>query len=894
MSVAIAAGYNDFYLRHADEDKIQEIFGCDASFSRGFLAKIFSRWRAEELPPAAEPASAQDYHEAIAHFRKHESINGGKIVHGAQSEYINDIFFSKNVNMQHAVLSRKLRGLRSGESKGRSQMLSDSICREVITPALNLFRAKGQTKWTRMVKLLMRQLLRIQEGVEAPAGILQLIQRPSQPSAHQVHESMIVDGEDDDSNSDSSSDTTVDGAEEEEQGNLDAEEEETGVDLQTVQLLRHVSASKVSGKKLRFQEFPTNRTFKKYKMKYGWAERKLEVLAAHRQSGSSGPAIQKNYEELGRQYVEHDIRHPDQIMVTDEIHWQKSWENALALISCIVASSDKRSQSGGPGKVSDGVTATPISSIIGTLYCVQVVLKDSQRNISDAEVIDIMVRSGFPKETIIVHRTTTGYQTAQSFKDLFAFLIVRLHSVEKTQITGDASSIPLKRKYLAIADGSSTHPFHCLQFCLMLAIVGIFMHQQESNSTHVANLYDRFVFLMTKLYAAKEVMMAILVAFNPPIQTDEMATLWLENVVSELKATIDPANCPQADRLITDPLVLAKLNSIVTFKDRPFDTLKLLSCIAPALRKGLQVKYHISSAIKVGLLPEGFKLVANYDWEQNIVRWRGPWVANVLKQDCVVGADIREREAASARANRNQQIQQTLQAFGMSTVQVPAAVQVQDLVDPVAFDVLVQASFAGKSPEETQQLKCILGIWEQTKKEVAAAAKRAKSRAAIGAVNSLNLEQVQEEALRAQTLQLEQDLTSLQTFIGKCGKKSEESLKQYSLAVARGRKCETLLPSPFSQSSKRCIEMLLSNVTNGDELWNAAIQEVTKIRRMDLASNADAVSMRNEFEERWSGFEESRYAIDVDSGIIAAANLAGSWVGEQNERGDEMQDLFRQ
>ena len=121
MSVAIAAGYNDFYLRHADEDKIQEIFGCDASFSRGFLAKIFSRWRAEELPPAAEPASAQDYHEAIAHFRKHESINGGKIVHGAQSEYINDIFFSKNVNMQHAVLSRKLRGQKNWATNRQSQ-----------------------------------------------------------------------------------------------------------------------------------------------------------------------------------------------------------------------------------------------------------------------------------------------------------------------------------------------------------------------------------------------------------------------------------------------------------------------------------------------------------------------------------------------------------------------------------------------------------------------------------------------------------------------------------------------------------------------------------------------------------------------------------------------------
>ncbi len=61
--------------------------------------------------------------------------------------------------------------------------------------------------------------------------------------------------------------------------------------------------------------------------------------------------------------------------------------------------------------------------------------------------------------------------------------------------------------------------------------------------------------------------MAILAAFNPPIQTDDMATIWLENVVSELKCTIDPTTCPRTDRLITDPAVWAKLDAIVTFKD---------------------------------------------------------------------------------------------------------------------------------------------------------------------------------------------------------------------------------------------------------------------------------------------------------------------------------------
>ena len=380
MALAVHAGYNDFYLREADENVIQSMFGCDELFTRGVMAKILSKLRANELPPPAEPASPEDYQVAINHFRDQESRNGGKILHGAQSDYINDLFFTKNINMQHAVLSRKLRGQQTGNHKGRAQLLSDEICREVITPALKLFRSKGQTKWTPMVKLLMRQLLRIQEGVEAPTGILELIQRNH---AHFANISDIIDSDDDSNDSDSSSDTTEgdgdEGRGEQEILNEEEQEELMTVDLQTGQLLDHIAASKSSGKRLQFHDFPNNRTFKRYKKKYKWAERKLEVLAAHRQSGSNGPAIQKNYAELQEQYKEHDIRHPDQIIVTDEIHWQKSWENALALISCMVSDSDKRSQSGGPGKVSDGVTATPVSSIIGKLYCVQVILKDSQK-----------------------------------------------------------------------------------------------------------------------------------------------------------------------------------------------------------------------------------------------------------------------------------------------------------------------------------------------------------------------------------------------------------------------------------------------------------------------------------------------------------------------------------
>ena len=577
----IDAGHNDFYLRSATEEGVQKMLQCDLSFARGFMSKVFSKLRNHLLPPEAEPASNADYKEAIEHF----GGLGQKREHGQQSDYINSLFFTKNVSMHAGTLSRKLRGQGEREGKplvdkgGRSQLLSDDICRNIITPALENYRCKGQTKWTQVVKLMMRQLLRVQEGIEAPVGILQLLRTSEQRV--RLDSAIVQDEDDNDADevdSDASEDTTGAAAEEEENDDEDEDldgEDEQHSEEQEKELLRHISASKGFVKKVQFSEFPSNKTFKRYKQKYGWHERKLEVIAAHRQAGSSPGPITANYAELEQQYVRHEINHPNQILVTDEIRWCKSWENALALISCLVGSNEKRGQSGGAGKLTDGVTATPISSIIGLLVCIQIILMDSQKAITDAQIVAIMVASGFVREAIVVHRTKTGYQTAESFKKLFTFLTIRLHALEGTAITGDVSSLPLKRKYIVIADGSSTHPFHDLFFCLAIAIVGIFMHQQEANSTHVTNLYDRFVFLLTKLYAGKEVMMAILLKYSPDIQTDEAATVWLEKVMSDLQGTIDPdqEGCPSVQRMFTDPAVLAKLDRIVTLKYVPIESL---------------------------------------------------------------------------------------------------------------------------------------------------------------------------------------------------------------------------------------------------------------------------------------------------------------------------------
>lgn len=220
----IDAGHNDFYLRSATEEGVQKMLQCDLSFARGFMSKVFSKLRNHLLPPEAEPASNADYKEAIEHF----GGLGQKREHGQQSDYINSLFFTKNVSMHAGTLSRKLRGQGEREGKplvdkgGRSQLLSDDICRNIITPALENYRCKGQTKWTQVVKLMMRQLLRVQEGIEAPVGILQLLRTSEQRV--RLDSAIVQDEDDNDADevdSDASEDTTGAAAEEEENDDED-------------------------------------------------------------------------------------------------------------------------------------------------------------------------------------------------------------------------------------------------------------------------------------------------------------------------------------------------------------------------------------------------------------------------------------------------------------------------------------------------------------------------------------------------------------------------------------------------------------------------------------------------------------------------------------------------
>jgi hypothetical protein len=171
----------------------------------------------------------------------------------------------------------------------------------------------------------------------------------------------------------------------------------------------------------------------------------------------------------------------------------------------------------------------PFGSIIGYLYLLQVIVKKSQK-LNVKAIKEMLVKYGFAADAILVSETDTGYQTADSFREAVEALVFRLHAAEGGSFGLDygIESIRLRRNYLLLADGSSTHPFGDIGFCLLIAIAGLFFHQQEPDSTHVCNLYDRFNFLQTKLYSAKEILMHLAIKFAPRISNDNQATAWIE------------------------------------------------------------------------------------------------------------------------------------------------------------------------------------------------------------------------------------------------------------------------------------------------------------------------------------------------------------------------------
>jgi hypothetical protein len=923
-------GFNDNYLRAITCDDFQRITGCDEEFAKAVELKILHKIRSESLasddsyplPSLAKAASAIDIADAVSFYRQ----NSEKYT---QKDVINHFFFERNVDIQPSTLCRKLKSERLNFVEGRPQLLEDWICRDMITPALGQFRAIGRTKWKTVLRMLMKQLVRAQHGIGPVDGILDLVRNRSVGNSY-VHASDLR--EDD---SDTSSTSTSD-AEDHYQADLllhqqpehmlqSSSENSFPVDdlmnhsEETLRLKemrdRLREHTKLSLKKVERMEFPSRKTFRRYCKLYGWTQRKIELMAPHRQKGVSPSRIAENYAELQNQYELHGIIHPNQIIVCDELHWCKEWGDILSFIKGICVSGCKRAQGDGPARISDGVTVCPFGSIIGHLYLIQVIVKRSLKlNVND--IIAVMVKNGFAADSILVSQTDSGYQTADSFKQAIEALIVRLHRSEGSIITDNVASIRLRRKYLCIADGSSTHPFSDIAFSLAVAIAGLFFHQQEPDSTHVTNLYDRFNFLQTKLYSAKEIMMHLAIKFSPRVTNDRQATAWLEEVTAELAKTINLSSdiCP-FELNITDEAVLDKFETILKCKDSSFDTMHLLECIIPALAKGMQAHVTVASAKAVGLLPSGFKITSGYDFAENVGLWRGPFFEQVLKQPCVQGQVEREARMELFNSNKQAVVREHMADFGFDIFRAgledgmpynacssvvlhahPLFADGPSLVNPNVLEGTLTTCFSSVSETNKDQILLFLNIYEQQRKLEAKRIKDARSRGAIQGVNSRTQDQLQEMNESAGEAEAADSAKKFEAAIEHCLKKAEEANKQLKLLDERSKKCGELLTkyeealqgnsdrSVIVKACKRTVTWGLNNAEQGQLHWDVACEDGRKIRRL-VPNSDDGRTKLSEWEVSFDNIFQRIREIDTDRLQEPVADLA--FAIRDNEDADE-------
>ncbi len=867
-----------------------------------------------QLPPKATTASPDEISRAVSFFLRQKGAMTQKAVA--------DMFFHDcNVQIPLSTLCRRLSSARmnftTSEGAGRPQLLEDWICTDLITPALVQFRAIGRTKWKVLLRMLMKQLARAQRGIGPVQGIMELVHRRQRDNG--THASQIIlDNEDgiDRAEEEEIADDVEETLAMEEQQLLESSQLDTGssnsfqaddrmnpsVEQCALQDMRKRlnQHSKLQLAKVELNEFPSVRTFQRYCKKYDWSQRKIELMAPHRQNGASPVRIEANYAELRDQYERHGIVHPNQVIVCDELHWCKEWGDILEFIQGICESACKRSQGDGPARLKDGVTVCPFGSIIGYLYVLQIIVKKSQR-LNVRAIKDMLVKYGFAADIILISQTDSGYQTADSFREAVEFLVFRLHAVEGGRLGADFSfeSIRLRRKYLLIADGSSTHPFADIGFCMLVAIAGLFFHQQEPDSTHVCNLYDRFNFLQTKLYSAKEIMMHLAIKFAPRVNNDFQATAWIEEIVSSLAKTVDISSdvCPN-DLSITDASVLLKFETILNCRDATFDTMHLMECIFPALAKGMSVNVTIASAKAVGLLSREFCIVPDYDYAANVHLWRGPFVETILKQSCVKGQADREMRLERYNANKIEVVRENMADFGFDIFRAGLDSEGPSIINSNVLAATLSTCFAPDSlaPNTREQLSLLFSVYEQQKKVEAKRLKDLKSRNAVSEVNGRN----ESGLIQANAEMVETDAADqakkFEAAIEHCLKKAEEANKQLKLLDERSKKCGELLTkyeealqgnldrSGIVKACKRTVTWGLNNAEQGQLHWDVACEDGRKIRKL-VPNSDDGRTKLSEWEVSFDNIFQRICEIDPDQLQEPVADLA--FAIQDNEDADE-------
>lgn len=249
------------------------------------------------------------------------------------------------------------------------------------------------------------------------------------------------------------------------------------------------------------------------------------------------------------------------------------------------------------------------------------------------------------------------------------------------------------------------------------------------------------------------------------------------------------------------------------------------------------------------------------------------------------GQADREMRLERYNADKIEVVRENMGDFGFDIFRAGLDSEGPSIINSNVLAATLATCFAPDSlaPNTREQLSLLFSVYEQQKKVEAKRLKDLKSRNAVSEVNGRN----EADLIQANEEMVENDAASaaekLNGLIDHASKKADEAIKQFELLASRSKKCEDLLLKLSSalqsnsetgaliKTCKRTVDWAQNNAANGDELWQTARADKTKIQRLNT-TNAASQAVQD-FEATFDVQEERVYSHNVDLLILPVVDL---------------------
>jgi hypothetical protein len=375
------------------------------------------------------------------------------------------------------------------------------------------------------------------------------------------------------------------------------------------------------GNKLNMR-YPRKTQLSKMMKEHGWSSYKGQWVEKHRRNGADPQTLDMYFDETEK------CKERNGITATEELNGDESLfkgevTDMLRNSKFLVCRGPRASAAemrnrhawttaeGTPDKVA--LVATPVISRV-KCHLLQAILKgnpnpksakqrEKQRRLAEE------VRNAYPsqlRDVIYVAFTKTGYQTAESWKDLGRALLVALHKEESPSnswmniATTPMSDMPrcLQKKFLFKFDGSSTHCLNDHRFLLELSSRGVIPWPYTPNATAFLQELDQLCFWIFKNSARK--IMKLEIEFNQEksdLRNLFLRMTWLDDVINAYRAELDEHTAQLTsehrvghkgfDKYACRPDALEMLNGLCERKGMPWGPVRLAKMLGWSLGQAL-------------------------------------------------------------------------------------------------------------------------------------------------------------------------------------------------------------------------------------------------------------------------------------------------------------------